>query len=380
MALPAPGEQFVAAIEAIYNAAPDPSQWPRALAAIANCFGDAGTLLFWVKDDGRFGTIVSDSLIEGQKDYEENGWASRDIRAQRSIERGYLFSGEPFTDRHICSEEEIRGHPCYVDFLARNNLGFVGAIAVSPDPHVGVMLCVQRNARLKPPFDDAELGILGRIGPHIEKSLRLSIRLLDTEWANIGLGEALARIGFGIFALDSLGRVVFSNPIGLGLLGDNLEIIRDRLRLGSGETRRVIDALISNVMRAERIDLIEPQKPIVLERASNKTSLVVYLLPLAANLKETDYFLTRTRVIILVTESKINEPSDPAVVRDILGLTLGEARVAAMVGSGLQPREAANRLGISEDTARNVLKRVFAKAGVSRQSELVALLTKLVLH
>jgi DNA-binding CsgD family transcriptional regulator len=94
----------------------------------------------------------------------------------------------------------------------------------------------------------------------------------------------------------------------------------------------------------------------------------------------TDHFLTSTRAIVLAIESKASEPPDPTIVRDILGLTLGEARIAAIVGSGIQPREAANRLGISEETARNVLKRVFAKVGVSRQSELVALLTKLVLH
>ncbi len=39
-----------------------------------------------------------------------------------------------------------------------------------------------------------------RLGRHVEKSLRLSIRLLDAEFAKIGLGEALARIGIGVFA------------------------------------------------------------------------------------------------------------------------------------------------------------------------------------
>jgi DNA-binding CsgD family transcriptional regulator len=66
-------------------------------------------------------------------------------------------------------------------------------------------------------------------------------------------------------------------------------------------------------------------------------------------------------------------------VRDLFGLALGEARVAALVGSGLSPREAAGRLGISEETARTALKHVFAKAGVSRQNELAALLGRLVM-
>ena len=71
---------------------------------------------------------------------------------------------------------------------------------------------------------------------------------------------------------------------------------------------------------------------------------------------------------------------DQLLVRDVLGLTLGEARVAALVGSGLAPREASERLGITEETARSVLKRVFSKTGVSRQSELVLLLSKLVIR
>jgi DNA-binding CsgD family transcriptional regulator len=60
----------------------------------------------------------------------------------------------------------------------------------------------------------------------------------------------------------------------------------------------------------------------------------------------------------------------------VLGLTPGEARIASPVGSGLLPREAVEELGISEETARTVLERVFSKVGVARQSELAALTTK----
>jgi DNA-binding CsgD family transcriptional regulator len=380
MHAPVAGDSFVDSIEKIYDAALDPARWPRALTAIASCFSDVGALLIWVKDDGTFGTIVSPSLVEGQKDYEENGWTSRDIRARRSVERGYFFSGEPFTDRHICSDEEIRSHPCYAEFLARHNLGFVAAIAVSPDPHVGVLFCIQRDAKAKPAYTDDELNVLRRIGPHIEKSLRLSIRFLDAELTNVSLGDALARVGVGVFALDGSGRIVFSNPVGDLLIGTEIRVDNGRLRVGFGDTRREFDDQLLKVLAADRMGRRDAQKPILLERAQTDCRLVVYLIPIAESVTKTDYFLARARTIVLAIESKANEPPDPTIVRDILGLTLGEARIAAIVGSGIQPREAANRLGISEDTARNVLKRVFAKVGISRQSELVALLTKLVVH
>jgi DNA-binding CsgD family transcriptional regulator len=85
------------------------------------------------------------------------------------------------------------------------------------------------------------------------------------------------------------------------------------------------------------------------------------------------------RSVVLLIPVNTTEP-DPALIRDLLDLTLGEAKIASLVGSGVPPREAAERLGIAEETARTVLKRVFAKTGVSRQSELAGLITRLVLR
>jgi DNA-binding CsgD family transcriptional regulator len=61
---------------------------------------------------------------------------------------------------------------------------------------------------------------------------------------------------------------------------------------------------------------------------------------------------------VLAIEQKLGEPVEPAVVRDILQLTLGEARVAAFVGAGLSTAATASRLNIQVDTARTVLERV----------------------
>jgi DNA-binding CsgD family transcriptional regulator len=60
-----------------------------------------------------------------------------------------------------------------------------------------------------------------------------------------------------------------------------------------------------------------------------------------------------------------------------LGLTRGQARVAALIGQGQSPRAAAETLGLTEGTVRAVLKSVFAKLNISRQSELAILITRL---
>jgi hypothetical protein len=61
--------------------------------------------------------------------------------------------------------------------------------------------------------------------------------------------------------------------------------------------------------------------------------------------------ITRARAIILIIDPRADELADPALVRDVSGLTLGKDRVAALVGSSLPPRESALRLGIADETA-----------------------------
>jgi DNA-binding CsgD family transcriptional regulator len=366
------------AIEAIYDAAPDPQKWPRALAAIADCFGDAGAIMIWRRDDGAFGTIVSPGLVEAQRDFEQN-WATRDFKAVLGEQLGFFFNGEPFADRHLCSEEEIRAQPFFQDFLCRHGLGWCAGIAISPDPHIGVLLAVQRSAQTKPQHSDEELAIIRRIGRHAEKSLRLSLRLLDSEQANLGLSEALTRIGIGVFALDSLGRVVFQNAAASRLVGSRLAIVRQRLQIKSQPQDSSFSESIARALASGREEAIHDIKPLVINGAS-APPLVIYFIPISKPTRLADQILPQTRAIVLAIEPKIGEPADPALVRDVLGITLGEARVAALIGAGVPPRETAQRLGIAEETARNLLKRVFSKAGVSRQSELAALLSRLVVH
>jgi DNA-binding CsgD family transcriptional regulator len=61
----------------------------------------------------------------------------------------------------------------------------------------------------------------------------------------------------------------------------------------------------------------------------------------------------------------------------VFGLTPAEARLASIMAEGANPEEAAEELHISRDTARNQLRAIFAKTTTHRQSELVALLSRL---
>jgi DNA-binding CsgD family transcriptional regulator len=373
-----PNRRFVAAVEAIYDAAPDPSLWPQALSAITDHFGDVGTIMMWRRTDGRFGTIVSPSLVAAQKDYEENKWYLRDLPSQRLLEHGYLLNSDTAADYDLISQHEIETHPFYTEFSARHGIRWHTAIAVAPDPEVAVWIALQRGPDKKP-YSESELADAAQLGRHIEKSLRLSVRLFDSELTNVGLGEALGRINVGVFALDSQRRVIFSNAAAKALIGREIEIVQGELRLGTGAERVQADAALAQAAEARPDESSASPKPILLRRAAPQRPLVIYVLPSGPRGGVAEHFLTRTRSIVLVIEPKPNDPADPAIVRDLLGLTLGEARISALIAAGIAPRKVSEQLGITEETVRTVLKRVYAKVGVSRQNELTALLSRLVM-
>lgn len=367
-------DRLIAAIGAIYDAAPDPSLWPKALQAIADCFGDVGAILIWRRDDGGFGTIVSPALIAAQQDYEDNKWHLRDLPSQRVIERELWVGADAWSDRECVSEEEMESDPFYTDFCARHRLFRRIAFSVAPDPHISVWIAVQRGDRK--PYAQGEFETAVALGRHVEKSLRLSIRLLDAQLANVGLGAALSRLGVGVFALDSLVRPIFFNPAGKRMLGPYIKIVEGRLQLGSVDERREMDAMIEEMVRGRPEDVVKNPRPVLLQRTPPERPLVVYVLPVTPRDIVGEQFMTRTRAMVLVIKPEAGEPADPAVVRDVLGLTLGEARVAALIGSGMTPRQTSERLEITEETTRTVLKRIYKKVGVSRQNELTALLMK----
>ena len=183
---------FVNAVEAIYDAAPDPSRWPHALQAMADAFGDVGAILVYERDGGNFGAIASSSLDELLRDFAA-GFGGQDLRAIRGRERGVYLSHDAVTDRDVVSAEEMETHPYYA-LLARHGVKYFAGASVSPDPRIAVAIAIQRSPT-KEPYSQAEIDAVTRLCRHAEKSLRLSIRLLDAELVKVGLGEALVHCG-----------------------------------------------------------------------------------------------------------------------------------------------------------------------------------------
>jgi PAS domain-containing protein len=239
---------FLAAVDLIYDAAPDPSLWPDALHAAAKCFDDVGANLVWRTAEGTFKIVTSPGLEESGREY-ERAWFTRDIRAIRGAERQLWLFRHALTDRHVVTDQEMATHPFYKQFLAKHGLRWLASTGVSPNPRIMVMVSVQRSAS-KSPFSDDELDLLTLLGRHVEKSLRLSIRLFDAELRDLEMREALSRVGIGVVTVNAAGQIGFTNAVADRLLGDAVHNDNGRLRIDSTDAQAALDSILSNDVEA----------------------------------------------------------------------------------------------------------------------------------
>lgn len=108
-------------------------------------------------------------------------------------------------------------------------------------------------------------------------------------------------------------------------------------------------------------------------RIERGVPLILQLAPMDAALSGSGH------VLLLITDPEASHDRPITGLLHLLGLTPAEARIASAVGRGLPPREAAALLGIAESTIRSTLKVVFDKLRLSRQTDLVALIARLVM-
>ena len=194
----------------IYASALQPEHWPAALHGVADELDGVGALLIHRREDGSFGTLVSPGLRHAVELYERVWWR-HDIRAERAMAGLYAeAAGAALTDRHLVSEDEIRTHPIYTEFLVPLGLMWAASVQVSPRYGAQVGLSVLRAVGT-PPFSDADLVVLADLGRHAEQALRLGLRIIEAEAVSLGLGDALSRLSSGVFVVDRTRRVTFAN-------------------------------------------------------------------------------------------------------------------------------------------------------------------------
>jgi len=173
-------------------------------------------------------------------------------------------------------------------------------------------------------------------------------------------------------AIDRLGLVLDTNAAADGYLDDEICVRNRRLIVRDRHAASDIASLVDH-MRCTSSDAALAAAPIIVRR-SGKASLLIRVLPVDAAARNP--FLG-ARALLTLTELRAKPSPDPAIISQVFGLSYAEGKVASLIMVGIAPDEVARRFAVSRETVRNQLKSIFAKTDTHRQSELVALLSRL---
>ena len=228
-----------------------------------------------------------------------------------------------------------------------------------------------------PGFGRAERARLQALVPHLRIALDLFERL-EFAGAQHGVFHSAAQgLGLAVVVVDSAMQIVSTNPLADHFLSAGEGIARrgDRLDFTAASQQRIIAGMLGP--QAPLTETPEGERRLTRFRVVRPRhgDILVTVRPLDLKALHAG---TGAGALALFLSRPGNEPTtDPQSLRDLLGLTMAEARLAAALAEGCSLVDAARRLGIAHNTAKAQLRSVFTKTGVNRQAQLVALLASL---
>lgn len=247
------------------------------------------------------------------------------------------------------------------DGLARCGLGPAFWISQQIDHERRFTMIFHRPPDDGRDLDSHERGLLETLAPHFRQAIGLWVRLAAAE-ARAGLAEHAGDAALtAVVACDRRLRVHWLNADARRLIGANTGLrLRDGVLACAGrdDQQRLITLVDGRSDRA-----------VMALGADHGPTLHLRAQPTAP--VSGQFALSRDLVLLVITRPDCPVRYDPQDLALLFGLTLTEATLAASLATGASVSEFAAARGVAEGTARLHLKRVLAKTGAARQSELV---------
>jgi len=370
-------------VKLIYEAALDATRWMEFLVDISGRL-NSHTGLIWAND---FNAGAIDSGLAGQDVFTQIGFTASALTslagyyAQRNVwledprmhQGGRVINGSMLFPNNRLKKTEFWG-----DWLRVQGIFHTAAAIVEKkhDRSVNVTVCRPESMG---EYTEDELALLQRLMPHLQTAFSLHSRLYRLQALSQAATGALEQIPFGVVLLDHQGNALYFNkkaetmvglsrllrlrdggPVRCTLPTDDAELTRlVHGATGAGATGMGPTASASVVaspgggLRLSGLD-------------GQQMQLLVTPLP-----SWSSPFGTRSAAVIFMSDPHAAVGSMSTLLRSMYGMTPAESRLTEALVNGSTPQEYAATFDVTINTVRTQIKRAAAKAGVSRQSDLV---------
>ncbi len=182
----------------------------------------------------------------------------------------------------------------------------------------------------------------------------------------------LAQLGRGAVVLGPDCRVLFENEVARSLHEGGAFSTESGHFHTTSDAEERIRSVVSSLLSGRHVS----PDPITLPR-EGKYPLFVHIVLLDNGAQGGGRRPGDGAVLVLISDPGKGREHDAAQALRLLGLSPAEARLAALVGGGSAPKEAARHLGNTENTVRFSLNQIYRKLGIGRQSELAGIVTRI---
>jgi DNA-binding CsgD family transcriptional regulator/PAS domain-containing protein len=230
------------------------------------------------------------------------------------------------------------------------------------------------------PFGEDEVALLRLLFPHLQRAVQMERKIAELEGQHQASLDALNRLPIGVWLLDGRGKILMENRHGQRLLdqNDGLTARRDGLAASIPDEHKKLHLLIAESALTAMGDGFSSGGLLGISRPSGKRPFSVLIMPASRSA-----FRMSSRnpaVIVFVSDPDENTPRAAELLTRIYGLTAAESKLAAQLMQGETLVHAAEHLGVSHNTARTHLQKIYQKTNTSHQGDLVRVLLGGTLH
>jgi DNA-binding CsgD family transcriptional regulator len=346
-------------IATLYGAVDDKTRWVELMDLLRQRLGVEGVaaqLLVPSRDDLRPLWETRDSVSERNGALHDS-WANTPANPRFRRPQGPPQALEIDSDQRWC-DYSTRDRHVLRDGLARCGLGPAFWISQQLDEDRHFTLIFHRAADDGRDMGSDDRHLLEAMAPHFSQAVRLWMRLAEADARRLLVEQAGLT---AMVACDRRLRVHWMNADARRLLGAGVELrLRDgHLACAAREDQESLAALVEG--RADR----------AVRAIGGDRGPVLHLRARRPAPAPGQFALSRDLVLLVMTRPDCAVRYDAHDIARLFGLTLTEAALAANLAGGMSVSEFAAARGVAEGTARQHLKRVLAKTGAGRQSELV---------
>jgi DNA-binding CsgD family transcriptional regulator/PAS domain-containing protein len=353
----------------IYDCTLDPDRWEGTLDELRSLLDCKIAQLGLIDTRGHHLLIHKTLGMEaGWFEIQQEHLPEIDRRIEGLFDNGHSLDEPIVLSRDWPAVDRRSSH--YIRFCREHGMVDIAQINIMRSPARFAVLGLSRHEDVGD-FADEELELLRLLGPHVRRAVTIS-NVLDAKTIEAArMSEALDALRLGVVLANEEAGIVHANRAAeamlraKGPLRDAHGALRAERPAATAELREAVSAAARNEAGIGKAGLA------VRLSDDYEAPVVAHVLPMSGG-------EIRTRLEPQsVAAVFINTPLDEALwARTFVSaykLTPAETRVMREILSGKTVVEAAAELGIAATTVRTHLNSIFAKTGVSRQSELIKL-------